>query len=194
VATTPVQARGADLHLGPRLRDARQRQGLTIDQLAAATGLTKGFLSRMERDMASPSVATLVLVCEALSLPVGALFAVPRTDLIRQGEAEPITLSGRCVDERLLTPRGQSRLQVIRSVIEPGGGGDDQLYTLNSEVEVLHVLKGQLEVRFPGRTERLGVGDTLTFSGREPHTWRNASRTRPATVLWVITPAPWVAG
>jgi transcriptional regulator with XRE-family HTH domain len=193
VVTTPAQVRAADLQLGPRLRDARQRQGLTIDQLAAATGLTKGFLSRMERNIASPSVASLVLVCEALSLPVGALFAAPRTDLIRAGEAEQIMLSGRHVDERLLTPRGQSRLQVIRSVIEPGGGGDDELYTLNSEVEVLHVLKGELEVRFPGRTERLAVGDTLTFSGREPHTWRNPSAKRPATVLWVITPAPWVA-
>jgi transcriptional regulator with XRE-family HTH domain len=58
--------------IGPRLRETRMAQGLTIGNLAEATGLTKGFISRVERDETSPSVATLVNLCQVLSLPVGA--------------------------------------------------------------------------------------------------------------------------
>jgi transcriptional regulator with XRE-family HTH domain len=68
--SVPIAAGTQELRIGARLRDARQRQGLTIDQVAQSTGLTKGFISRIERDMTSPSVSTLVTVCAALSLPV----------------------------------------------------------------------------------------------------------------------------
>lgn len=177
--------------LGARLRDARQRQGLTIDQVARSTGLTKGFLSRLERDMTSPSVATLVAVCETLSLPIGSLFTAPDVDLVRRDDAPPIQLTGDGVDERLLTPRGQSHLQLVRSVVEPGAGGGAELYTLNAQVEVLHVLKGALDVEFVDRVIAVHTGDTLTFSGREPHTWRNPSASRRAEAIWVIAPAAW---
>src|SRR6476620_7561773 len=138
----PVQATdSANPRIGARLRDARQRQGLTIEQVAQLTGLTKGFLSRVERDITSPSVATLVAVCETLSLQVGALFAAPQTDVVRRQSAPRIQLTGEGVEERLLTPRDQARLQLVRSKIEPLANGGADLYTLNSQVEVLHVLR-----------------------------------------------------
>ncbi len=186
-----VGASNQQLHIGPRLRDARQRQGLTIEQVASLTGLTKGFISRIERDITSPSVTTLITVCEALSLPVGGLFEAAQTDLVRRKDAPRIQLTGHGAEERLLTPRGQARLQLIRSVIEPGGDGGADLYTLNSELEVLHVLKGQIELVFSKETAVLRAGDTMTFSGREPHTWSNPSTTHPAEVIWIISPAPW---
>lgn len=182
------------LRIGPRLRDARLRQGLTMDHVARLTGLTKGFISRLERDMTSPSVATLVTICEVLALPVGELFAAPKTELVRGAAAPRIELTGDGVEEHLLTPRGQSRLQLVRSTIEPSATGGTELYTLNAELEVLHVLRGQLELVFTARTELLRAGDTMTFSGREPHTWRNPSAARTAEALWIIAPAAWATG
>lgn len=179
------------LRIGARLRDARRRQGLTIDQVATGAEVTKGFISRIERDETSPSVATLITICEVLSLPVGSLFDAPQHDLVRAPEAPQIRLTGDGVEERLLTPRAQGRLQLVRSVIAPGGTGGAELYTLNCELEVLHVLAGTVEVGFSNDTHRLGPGDTLTFSGREPHTWSNPDPIRSAEVLWVISPAPW---
>jgi transcriptional regulator with XRE-family HTH domain len=189
--SVPIAAGNPELRIGARLRDARQRQGLTIDQVAQSTGLTKGFISRIERDVTSPSVSTLVTVCAALSLPVGELFTTPKTDVVRREEAPHIQLTGRGADERLLTPRGQARLQLVHSVIEPGGMGGEELYTLNCELEVVHVLRGGLRLVFGKSAELLGPGDTMTFSGREPHTWHNPDEQEDAEVLWVIVPAPW---
>jgi transcriptional regulator with XRE-family HTH domain len=189
--SVPIAAGNQDLRIGARLRDARRRQGLTIDQIAQSTGLTKGFISRIERDVTSPSVSSLVTVCAALSLPVGELFTAPKTDVVRRAQAPHIQLTGRGADERLLTPRGQARLQLVHSIIEPGGTGGEELYTLNCEVEVAHVLRGRLQVLFSRSAELLEAGDTMTFSGREPHTWHNPDADEDAEVLWVIVPAPW---
>jgi transcriptional regulator with XRE-family HTH domain len=189
--SVPIAAGNQDLRIGARLRDARRRQGLTIDQIAQSTGLTKGFISRIERDVTSPSVSSLVTVCAALSLPVGELFTAPKTDVVRRAQAPHIQLTGRGADERLLTPRGQARLQLVHSIIEPGGTGGEELYTLNCEVEVAHVLHGRLQVLFSKSAELLEAGDTMTFSGREPHTWHNPDADEDAEVLWVIVPAPW---
>jgi transcriptional regulator with XRE-family HTH domain len=191
VKSVPVSPSNGRLRIGARLRAARQRQGLTIDQVAASAEVTKGFVSRIERDETSPSVATLVTICEVLSLPIGTLFEAPQTDLVRAADTPGIQLTGAGAQERLLTPRGQARLQLIRSVIEPGGTGGAELYSLNCDLEVLHVLEGTVEVVFSSHTERLGAGDTLTFSGREPHSWANPDADRGAEVLWVIAPASW---
>ena len=53
------------------------------------------------------------------------------------------------------------------------------------------MLKGAVELIFSDRSQRLTAGDALTFSGGEPHTWVNASRSRGAEVIWVLVPAPW---
>ena len=64
---------------GARLRAARRARGLTAQQVAAAVGVTKGFIAQIERGEASPSVATLLRICDALGLAVGSLFETPRS-------------------------------------------------------------------------------------------------------------------
>lgn len=165
--------------------------GLTLEQLAGSAGLSKGFLSRVERDEASPSVATLVALCEVMNIEVGSLFAAPDLMLVRRDDAHAINLGGRGVHEAVMTPRAQTNIQLIHSNVEPGGHGGHDLYTINCEVEVAYVLHGSIELRFAQTSTVLEVGDALTFPGSEPHTWSNASDTEPAEVIWVISPAPW---
>jgi transcriptional regulator with XRE-family HTH domain len=182
-----------EVRIGSKLRAARTAHGYTLDQLALATGLTKGFLSRVERDETSPSVASLITLCEVMSIEVGSLFSTPDVALVRREEAPAINLGGTGVNELLMTPRSQSKLQLVHSTVEPGGSGGDALYTLNCEVEVLYVLKGAVELRFSDRVQKLEAGDALTFPGGEPHTWANSSDKKPAEVIWVLVPAPWSA-
>ena len=180
-----------EVRIGSKLRAARKAHGYTLDQLAAASGLTKGFLSRIERDETSPSVASLITLCEVMSIEVGSLFTAPDIALVRRSEAPAINLGGTGVNEQLMTPRGQSALQLVHSSIEPGGTGGSDLYTINCEVEVLYVLKGTVELILIDRRHRLTAGDALTFNGGEPHSWVNVSKARAAEVVWVLVPAPW---
>lgn len=180
-----------EVRIGSKLRAARKANGYTLEQLAAASGLTKGFLSRIERDETSPSVASLITLCEVMSIEVGSLFTAPDVALVRRNDAPTINLGGSGVSEKLMTPRGQAKLQLVHSSIEPGGMGGTDLYTINCEVEVLYVLKGAVELILADGSRKLGAGDALTFAGGEPHSWVNSSQTRPAEVIWVLVPAPW---
>jgi len=184
----PVEPTNAPVAIGSRIRAARQAQRMTIEQVADSTGLTKGFLSRVERDLTSPSVASLVTLCQVLSISIGDLFLVPETHLTRLEEAPRISLGGQGINERLLTARSERRLQMIRAVIEPYGRGEDELYSVDCEVETLHVVEGCLILIFPNDRYELSAGDTVTFPGREPHTWLNPDGRR-AVVLWTLVPA-----
>lgn len=187
-STLPDRARPVVL-IGTKLRSARKARGLTLDQVAQAAGLTKGFISRLERDDVSPSVASLVTVCDVLGLRVGELFDPPRTSVIRSGEGRLINFGGEGATERLLTPGTQTALEVIHSVIEPGGSGGEELYALACEAECAYVLSGTVEVVLGTHSETLTAGDAMTFAGNSPHTWRNPGR-RQSEVLWILAPAP----
>jgi transcriptional regulator with XRE-family HTH domain len=187
----PVAPSHGEVRIGARLRAARTAHGYTLEQLAAVAGLTKGFLSRVERDETSPSVATLITLCEVMSLDVGSLFREPEVALVQRDSAPRINLGGSKVNERLMTPRGQPRLQLVHSLVEPGGTGGSELYTINCELEVLYVLAGSLALVFSDGRRELVAGDALTFPGGEPHTWLNQSETESAELIWVLVPAPW---
>ncbi|GIE99811.1 helix-turn-helix domain-containing protein [Paractinoplanes rishiriensis] len=176
--------------IGGRLRSARQARGLTLQQVADATGLNKGFISRLERDEVSLSVASLVSICDVLGIRVGKLFEAPPTSLVRADQGRPINFGGSKVREFLLTPGTQTHLQVIHSTLEPGGSGGEQLYTLDCEVEFVYVVRGQLKILISDEAVLLSAGDAFTFPGREPHTWSNARDDAECEVLWVLAPAP----
>jgi quercetin dioxygenase-like cupin family protein len=53
------------------------------------------------------------------------------------------------------------------------------------------VEEGELEISVDGAQHRLSAGDTLSFSPRFPHQWRNPSGSAKCRVLWVLSPAPW---
>lgn len=176
--------------IGARLRTARTSRGLTLGQVAKAAGLTEGFVSRLERDQVSPSVASLVAVCDALGLRVGELFEPPVTNIVRAGQGALVNFGGQKVHEYLLSPGNQKDIEVLRSIIEPGGSGGEELYSLDCEIEFVYVISGQLEIRLGPDTFTLDAGDAMTFRGKDPHTWCNPSKLNGAEVLWMMAPAP----
>ncbi|MFP3578803.1 MULTISPECIES: cupin domain-containing protein [unclassified Arthrobacter] len=184
----PVEPSNVPVAIGSRIRAARQAQRLTIEQVADATGLTKGFLSRVERDLTSPSVASLVTLCQVLSVSVGDLFIAPETHLTRRNDGPRISLGGQGIVERLLTARSERRLQILQATIEPRGRGESELYAVDCDVDVLHVVKGRIKLVLTNEEYDLEEGDTLSFPGREPHTWINPTD-HPVEVLWVLVPA-----
>lgn len=179
----------AGFSIGARLRHAREERHLSLGDVEARTGLSKGFLSRVERDQTSPSVASLIAICDAISMPMDRLFLLPRTALVRASERNTTTFPGTMVHDTLVTTTHETRLTVIESVVAAGGTGGRALYALASECELCYVIEGEIELNVDGALFYLHCGDALTFDASTPHTWRNCSTHKEARILWILTPA-----
>lgn len=174
--------------IGALLRARRQSLDLTLDYVAAAAEITKGFLSDVERDKASPSVASLIRLCDVLNLPVGSLFSSVGSAVVRKDERVPIKFGGSRIQDYLLSPSSAAKGQAILSEIAPGGGGGAALYTLRCEEEFVYVLSGSLTLVIEGEETALRSGDAMTFDPRRPHTFRNTSASKPAQALFMMMP------
>ncbi|HSX66448.1 helix-turn-helix transcriptional regulator, partial [Nocardioides sp.] len=124
-----AQVAQPDVEIGAQLKAARLARRMTLAEVAEAAGITKGFLSKIERDQATASVASLMRICETLGISVGDLFSAPSGDVVRRGAYPPINFGGTGMTEFLLTPHGERRLQAILSEIAPGGGSGDEPYS-----------------------------------------------------------------
>ena len=176
--------------VGARIRELRTRQDMGLRQLAAASGVTAGFLSQIESSAVMPSISTLVKICAALHVAVGEVFDAPgpRAHLVRRSERSVYAYPDSGIRDEVLTADPTHRLEVVHSYFEPSGSTGGQPYAHGSQVEAAIVLKGRLVVRLGDDEFRLRAGDTLTFPGATPHEVRNPY-SRPAEVIWVYTPA-----
>jgi transcriptional regulator with XRE-family HTH domain len=178
-----------DLALGTRIRTLRRARGQTLRQLADEAGVTESFMSQVEREVASPSIATVRKVARALDLTIAELFAEEPAvgRVVRRGSRRRIAYPGlRAVDE-FLTTGVSGKLQVIISTIEPGGGTGPDPYTHDSDEEVVVVLAGDLELWVADERYLLHEGDAITFPSRLPH-WNVNRGETTVTVLFCLTP------
>ena len=181
-----------EIQVGPRLRAARRERGLTISEVAEQAGLTAGFISQLERDLTSASLSSLYRICAVLGIRVGNLIDdVPSGQLIRREQQTRRSLAMGNAEHLLLTSREERRFHVTESHIPPGGSAGDEPYALPADVELVYVLRGSLELQVGEETHLLEEGDTLTYSPRDPHTWRNPSDSDEAVVLWTALPNPY---
>lgn len=184
----PVDSSSPNVAIGSRLRAARKRSSLTLEQLAVATGLSKGYISRVERDQSSPTVHAVAAMCDTLGIAVGELFRSARTEFVRLSEAPRVSFGGKGIREWQVSPRSELRLQVLRAEIDPGATSGEAPCGVECEVELVHLMEGSLELSFPGVQYDLIVGDTVTFPGGEPHSWHNPGRDT-AVALFVLSHA-----
>ena len=175
--------------IGAQLRAARLAARMSMAEVADRAGLTKGFVSKLERGLANVSVASLIRLCDALGVSVASLFQASTGELIRRDAYPSIDFGGTRMREYLLTPAGEKRVQAILSDIQPGGGSGDEPYALPADVEFALVLAGQLDITVAGERVTLHEGDAFTFPGTAEHTFRAAIGIGPTRVLWVFSPA-----
>ena len=149
-----------DLQLGARIRTLRQARRLTLRDVSERAGVTESFLSQVERDVTSPSIATVQRIARALDLSIAQLFAdEPATGRVVRREARRrIAYPGLKAVDEFLTSNMAGRLQVILSTIEPGGGTGDEPYTHDSDEEVVVVLTGVLDLWVVRRALRAARG------------------------------------
>lgn len=175
--------------LGARIRVLRQAKGMTLRDLSGRAGVTESFLSQVERGLASPSIGTLRRIASSLGESIGSLFdgeSAPGV-LVRRDDRRVIQYPGLRARDEFITPSLDGKLQVILSVIEPGGGTGDEPYTHESDEECVVVLEGTLDLWIAETHYALEAGDSVIHSSRVPHRNRNNGAT-VTKVLFILTP------
>jgi transcriptional regulator with XRE-family HTH domain len=178
--------------VGGRLREARQAHGLTLDDVARQAGLTKSFVSAVERGETSPSIGSLYRLCDVLGLSVAALFETPpgpQTNIVRREDVRGVSFGGEGVENHVLSPPAERRAQLIETHVAPGGSPGHEPWSHSGDLIIATVLEGTLEFRFEDHAAVLRAGDTIAYSPADPHSWGNPSRDAPAVALFFAVPA-----
>lgn len=181
-----------DSKLGLRLRELRKQKGLSLRVVAANAQISESFLSQVELARASPSVASLRRICQALGESMGSLFmdsdeSTADDDLVRVRDRRRIVRPDGSIDY-LLTPKKSEKLQIHQTLVRAGRTSGPELYSHAGDEECVIVLEGSLTLRVADRTHVLETGDSLLLDPKIGHGFSNPS-TQDATVLWIITPA-----
>ena len=171
---------------GQRFRRLRAKRGLSLAQVAKATGVSVGFLSALERGQMRSSVATLGRIARFYRTNILSLFetAGENPRLVRPSERKILETTP---DVRMeLLAWGNTAMEPHLFRVKPGGGSGES-YSHEGE-EFLHVLRGNFEIWLDKSEHyRLEPGDSLYFESSTPHRWKNPGR-KEAWILWVNTP------
>ncbi len=199
IQTEPAEI--TNLQLGPRIRQARERAGLTIVEVAQRSGYSPGYISQVERDLANPSLGTLKHIAAALDVPLPSFFGesaegngnlaetdagASRTRIVRAGRRKTVLYPGSLIHHQLLSPDLRGKLEAIYASAPPGTGSGDEPYLHEGE-EVGIVLHGHAECRVGEEVYQLDPGDAITLPSTVPHSWCN-SGDEPLEMIWVSTP------
>jgi transcriptional regulator with XRE-family HTH domain/transposase-like protein len=171
---------------GQRFRRLRTRRGLSLAQVARATGVSVGFLSALERGQMRSSIATLRRIARFYRTNILSFFEAAEENprLVRPAQRKILETTPGVRMELLAW--GHTAMEPHLFRVQPGGGSGES-YAHEGE-EFLHVLRGDFEIWLnSGEHYRLKPGDSLYFESSTPHRWKNPGRSE-TWLLWINTP------
>lgn len=155
--------------LGKRIRDARRQRRLTLERVAAITGLSVGFLSQVERNITKPSLASLTLIGKALEMTVSGLLQesdLPISVSRREGRIAYQIKDEAGSYERLSTSFPTQLLSAVKLYFP--SALRSKLFSYDGEI-IVYVLAGTVRYVIEGVIYELQSGDSLHFSTSKPH-------------------------
>ncbi len=168
-----------------KLKLLRLQAGLTLEELARSTDLTRGYVSKLERGLSVPSVGAALKLAKALQVTVDEVFAGP-TDgdpvVIRRAKEAPESPSKKPRVVSGATPEHKMVAFLLEPSEEPIR---NHPMTHHKGEEILYVLRGQISLKLAGRTELLQAGDSAHFNSSIPHRITSIGK-KQASVLLVI--------
>ncbi|WP_126541885.1 helix-turn-helix domain-containing protein [Oharaeibacter diazotrophicus] len=163
--------------IGHEVRTARKKLGITVADLAAATGLSVGMLSKIENGNISPSLGSLQALSRALGVPI--------TDFFRRYEAPRNAVFVRAGEGVEIERRGTRAGHQYRALghVDANSSGvtvEPYLITLSKDsdtfptfqhagLEFLHMLEGEVVYRHGDSLYHMRPGDSLFFDADAPH-------------------------
>lgn len=174
------------MQIGKKIRALRQQLGLTQEELASRCELTKGYISQLENDLTSPSIATLIDILSALGTNLNEFFAEePEEKIVFKGEdffekqTDAFTLSW------LVTNAQKNMMEPISVELNPHHC-TEQDFPHEGE-EFGFVLSGSIILHVGSKKYKCGKGESFYFTASKSHYVENASD-KPAKFIWVSTP------
>ncbi len=178
--------RPATMDIGPKIKQLRCRQGLTLEELASRCELTKGFLSQLERDLTSPSIATLTDILEALGSSLSDFFQEEQEEqLVFRKEDFFVDEREQCTIRWIVPNTQKNEMEPI--LLELPSGGESFLSGPHAGEEFGYVIAGGVTLVIGEREITVRTGETFYLDGSNAHSLRNDRKTT-ARVLWVSTP------
>jgi DNA-binding transcriptional MerR regulator/mannose-6-phosphate isomerase-like protein (cupin superfamily) len=172
--------------VGARLRRMRLRKGYSLSKVARAAGVSVGFLSALEREQMTASVATLRRLARFYRINILALFNPSEANPGRVKPADRKVLDAGPGVRMELLAWGNTLMEPHLFRIAPSAGSGES-YAHDGE-EFLYILKGKLEISLPnGEIQQLAEGDSFYFESTNEHHWKNPGKTE-TLVLWINTP------
>lgn len=176
--------------MAQRIKAQRRELGLTLEQVASRTGLTRSVLSKVENFRVTPSLPALVKIAEALGVTVAELVTgleeKPQLAIVRKGEGAPVDRDrpgSTIVYESLAYERSTKAMEPLLLTV-PGGTARREALAHEGE-EFLMVLSGSVDLEYGTRIERLKAGDCAYFDAHVEHRLINPNKP-PAQVLCVF--------
>ncbi|GKT09605.1 helix-turn-helix transcriptional regulator [Desulforhabdus sp. TSK] len=179
------------MNLGTVIRKCRRERKLTLKVVAERASISEGFLSQVENDVSSPSVDTLIRICNAIGVNAGDLISQvskqTKVVLIRKSEWDEIDLSHTgFVTRRFFSPDDRTVIDSSILVVDPGKSIPVRKNIKNAQ-EVLCVLKGSIELMLSEETYTLVEGDCVHFLSNPDSQKITNDSTATSFVLWVGT-------
>ncbi len=190
--------RNTSERIGDGIRTARKDAGRTLIDVARATNLSEGFLSKLERGQASCSIANLIQICAVLGVVI--------EDLFKSSDA----LTRTRVTVHRAVPEAEESLKTIESTGYrfrhlAGGGIRDELevfylvFPVDHRMESLvshpgqeycYVLKGEIEFVVGDEMFQLSAGDGIQLDSNQPHLARNVGPKSAHVLMTIANPYP----
>ena len=174
------------MDIGGKIKQLRTQKGLTLEELASRSELTKGFLSQLERNLTSPSIDSLDDILEALGTNLAEFFQEDKVEQFVFREQDFF------IDERdnhtvtWIVPNTQKNEMEPILLTLPENGKSFEVAPHSGE-EFGYVVDGTVVLECDGKRIVLRKGETFYLHGKTFHTIKNEKKTM-AHVLWVSTP------
>lgn len=190
MVSTTENTRSADaaVALGSKIRALRQRLKRTLDDTATAAGISKPFLSQVERGLASPSLTSLAGIAQALGVTVQYFVDTPSEErsVCRGGQLRFFGFADSANLFAWLTNVSEGRqLEAILVRMPPGQMRSE--VTTHAGEEFLYVIEGEVSLTLEGKSFTLLAGDSAHYQSTVPHSWVNTAQVE-SVVVWVGTP------
>ncbi len=175
--------------IGPKLRELRDVNGLSLQQLSDRSDVAPAAIHKVEQGNMVPTITTLLKLAAALDRPVSYFVdeeeAVPSYVVVtRAKERKKVFTSHTGIDLAGISgPYGQYFVASAIAEVEPGASSGDNPLRHPGE-ELIYMLSGSLEVVVGDQTIRLSSGDSVHFRTDREHRWANPTK-RPARAVWM---------